>query len=140
MHNAAVLELAIARWNAGDLDGYLELYDPSIKLYGFSPSAMGKAEVTGFYRMIWDTLATAGSNHPLLTVEDRFENGPMLACRAVMSGHHRGPFMGFAPAGAAYSLPVITLMRFEKGKVVERWSNADMLGLLVQIGAVKLPG
>jgi hypothetical protein len=36
------------RWRAGTpatSDGYLELYDDAIKLYGYSPEPLGKADV-----------------------------------------------------------------------------------------------
>jgi predicted ester cyclase len=37
-------------------------------------------------------------------------------------------------------LPGITIMHLRNGKVIERWSSADMLGVLVQIGALPQPG
>jgi hypothetical protein len=41
------LAAALDNWNAGDLDGYLRLYDEAIRLHGYSPEPMGKAEVRG---------------------------------------------------------------------------------------------
>lgn len=38
------LSAALECWNAGDLDGYLALYDESIRLHGYSPEPMSKAE------------------------------------------------------------------------------------------------
>ena len=35
--------------------------------------------------------------------------------------------------------PVGVAVHFRDGKCVERWSNADMLGWLVQLGAVEPP-
>jgi hypothetical protein len=56
-----------------------------------------------------------------------------------MSGIHRGTFMGASASGRAYVLPGITMIRYRDGKAIERWSSADMLGLLVQLGAVPVP-
>lgn len=56
-----------------------------------------------------------------------------------MSGRHTGPFMGFPASGRDYQMSGVTIMRFRAGRVVERWSSADMLSLLVQIGALQLP-
>jgi predicted ester cyclase len=42
--------------------------------------------------------------------------------------------------GKPYVLAGITIMRFAGDTVVERWSSADMLGVLVQIGAIPPPG
>jgi hypothetical protein len=36
------LAAAHASWNAGDLDGYLELYDDAIRLHGYSPEPHGQ--------------------------------------------------------------------------------------------------
>jgi hypothetical protein len=47
--------------------------------------------------------------------------------------------MGVPATSKPYVLPGITIMRFGGGTVVERWSSADMLGVLVQIGAVPPP-
>ena len=47
-----VLGRAISRWNAGDLDGYLDLYDDRIKLHGYSAEPMDKAAVVNHYRTV----------------------------------------------------------------------------------------
>ena len=39
------LSAAFERWNAGDLDGYLSLYDEGIRLHGYSPEPMDKIQV-----------------------------------------------------------------------------------------------
>ena len=56
-----------------------------------------------------------------------------------MTGVHKGAFLGVPVTGKPYVLPGITIMRFGGNTVIERWSNADMLGVLVQIGAVPPP-
>jgi hypothetical protein len=66
--------------------------------------------------------------------------GDLLACRFTMSGAHLGRFMGAAATGRAYLLPGITMIRYDPGEAVERWSSADTLGRLVQPGAVPAPG
>jgi hypothetical protein len=38
----AALAAAHESWNAGDLDGYLSLYDEGIALHGYSPEPMNK--------------------------------------------------------------------------------------------------
>ena len=43
------VEEARRSWNAGDLAGYLSLYDPSIRLHGYGPAPFDKAAVTEFY-------------------------------------------------------------------------------------------
>jgi predicted ester cyclase len=131
---------AIERWNSGDLNGYLELYDAGIKLHGYSPAPMDKSGVKSFYEMIWATLPAKDAPSPRLDIAEVLVSGPRLACRFEMTGVHTGPFMGIPATGKPYGLPGITILHFEGARCIERWSSADMLGLLVQLGAVPPPG
>ncbi len=49
---------------------------------------------------------------------------------------HGGTFMGVPPTGTQIALPGITILHYRDGRCVERWTTSDMLGLLVQIGAI----
>ena len=46
------------RRDAGDLDGYLSLYDEGIALHGYSPEPMNKDQVRGFYQGIFSAFDT----------------------------------------------------------------------------------
>ncbi len=52
------LSAAFESWNAGDLDGYLSLYDEGIRLHGYSPEPMNKVQVRGFYEGIFSAFDT----------------------------------------------------------------------------------
>lgn len=56
-----------------------------------------------------------------------------------MTGRHVAEFMGVSATGTEIAMPVITILHFDSQRVVERFSQADMLGLLVQIGALPAP-
>jgi hypothetical protein len=47
--------------------------------------------------------------------------------------------MGVAPTDLPIALPGITILHFDGDRVIERFSQADMLGLLVQVRAVPAP-
>jgi predicted ester cyclase len=129
------LERAGRRWNAGDLSGYLQLYDEGVVLHGYAGVEPGLASVRRFYNSFWQ--AFPGSR---LTFEDMFASGDRVACRFVVEGVHAGPFLGVEPTGRSISLPGITILRFRGGRCVERWSQADFLGLLAQLGVISPPG
>jgi len=131
----ARVEQARLKWNAGDLPGYLSLYDDSIRLHGYAAEPMSKAVVEGFYRQIW---AAFGSPPPLVFHETMCDRD-LYACRFTMTGTHRGTFMGVPPTGRPASLPGLTMIRFSGERAVERWSSADFLGLMIQIGAIPPP-
>jgi len=56
-----------------------------------------------------------------------------------MTGTHVGPFMGVPATERPVALPGITILHFEGPRVIERHSSADMLGLLIALGAVPPP-
>jgi predicted ester cyclase len=128
------LSAALDSWNAGDLDGYLRLYDEGIRLHGYSPEPMGKAQVRGFYEGIFSAF-----DNPKLSFDEVLWDGDVCAIRFAMTGRHVQEFMGVPATGTAITLPGITILHFRGARVVERFSQADMLGLLVQVGAVPAP-
>jgi predicted ester cyclase len=128
------LSAALDSWNAGDLDGYLRLYDEGIRLHGYSPEPMGKAQVRGFYEGIFSAFDT-----PKLSFDEVLWDGDVCAIRFAVTGRHVQEFMGVPATGTAITLPGITILHFRGDRVIERFSQADMLGLLVQVGAVPAP-
>jgi predicted ester cyclase len=132
---ASRVEEARQRWNEGDLPGYLRLYDETIKLHGFAPEPMSKTDVSGFYQQIWSSFG----DPPPLEFHEVMTDGDLYCCRFTMTGLHRGSFMGIATTGRPIVLPGITMMRFAGDRVVERWSSADFLGLMIQLGGVAPP-
>lgn len=128
------LEQAIEAWNRGDLAEYLTIYDDDVVLHGYGPGPMDKAQVTGFYEGI--SAGLPGSQIELL---DTFAAGDRVAARFAQTGRHDGPLLGVPPTGRNVRLDGITILAFRDARVTERWASADMLGLLVQLGAVPPP-
>lgn len=129
--NLENLRRAIEAWNKGNLDVYLQLYDDAIRLHGYSPTPMSKAAVRGFYSMIM--AAFPGSS---LTIDEEIVDGDRVALRFTQSGTHTGEFMGLSPTGRPFAMSGQTVLHFRNGRVIERWSTADMFGLMVQLGAI----
>jgi len=121
-------------WNAGDLDGYLALYDDAIRLHGYTAEPMDKAAVRAFYEGV-----VAAFDKPRLEFHEVLWDGGACAIRYTMTGRHVGEFMGVPPGGTPIALPGITILHFRGALVIERWSQADMLDLLVQTGAIPAP-
>ncbi len=129
------LSAALDRWNERDLEGYLELYDEAIVLHGQSPEPMDKQGARAFY-----TTVHKAFDHPRLAFDDVLWCGDdTCAVRFTLTGHHVGEFMGVPPANEPITLTGITVMKFRDGRVFERYTTSDMLGLLIQIGAVPMP-
>jgi predicted ester cyclase len=128
------LRRAQERFNAGDLDGYLELYDDRIRLYGLGPEPLGAAAVRGFYEVLF-----AAFEEPHLEFHEVLEAGDTATVRFTLTARHVGEFMGVPATGKDIVLPGITTLRFEGDRCVERHTVTDMLGLMVQMGAVPAP-
>lgn len=127
----AALQAARDQWNDGNLEGYLRLYREDVVTHGYAGVGPGLENLRGFYAAFW--AAFPGST---LTFEDVFAAGDKVACRFVVAGQHQGPFQGLPASGKRFELPGITILKFAGGKCVERWSQADFLSLLQQLGAL----
>jgi steroid delta-isomerase-like uncharacterized protein len=75
-----------------------------------------------------------------IQIDDLIAEGDQVVGRVTARGTHRGEFMGIAPTGKPVSFNAIDVVRIAGGKIVERWSQADNLGLLQQLGAVPAAG
>ena len=121
---------AIAAWNSGDLDHYLELYDDGISLHGYSEAPMGKAEVGDFYRAIFAALSDIE-----LEIHEVVESEGLIGCRFTMHGTHTGELAGIAPTGRRIHQPGMTILRFRGDRAVERHSVADFATVVAQLTA-----
>ena len=71
-----------------------------------------------------------------VTIEDIVAEGDTVVLRCVGRGTHKGEFMGMAPTGKQWTVPVIAIYRVVGGKITDRWNLADWLGMLQQLGAL----
>jgi steroid delta-isomerase-like uncharacterized protein len=75
-----------------------------------------------------------------IDIEDLIAEGDKVVGRVTARGTHQGAFMGIAPTGKPVSFNAIDVVRIAGGKIVERWSQADNLALLQQLGGGSGPG
>jgi predicted ester cyclase len=59
--------------------------------------------------------------------------------RFSVHGTHDGELMGASPSGNAVDVDAMSILRFEDGKVAERWTQLDTLSLMAQLGLVPQP-
>lgn len=72
-------------------------------------------------------------------LDDEIAEGDKVVHRWTMSGTQKGPLMGIPPTGNHAVWTGITIVRFEDGKIVERWANVDIMAVLVQLGIIPPP-
>ena len=74
-----------------------------------------------------------------VTVEDLLADGDKVIERTTAKATHTGEFNGIPPTGKPVVWTEIHIYRLENGKIVELWSEINLLGLLVQLGAIPSP-
>lgn len=113
----------------GDLDAANELLAPGFVLHvplPCSPGVRGIDEVVSACRAAFQDLQ--------VTVEDMVTEGDMVAARFTARGVHDGAFMGLPPTGKPITMTGIEIFRLENGKIAELWGEANLLGLMQQLG------
>ena len=73
------------------------------------------------------------------TVEDMIAEGDKVVARLTIQATQHGAFLGLPPTGKHVTFTGIDIIRISGGKLVERWAETDMLGLLQQLGVVPPP-
>lgn len=69
-------------------------------------------------------------------IEDQIAEGDKVVTRLTSYGKHEGDLGGLPATGRDIQMTSITIHRIENGKLAEKWSEKDMLGLLQQVGVV----
>ena len=67
---------------------------------------------------------------------DSLREGEKVAFRWILSGTHKGEFMGVAPTGRRVEAMGMDIVRLADGEIAEHWGEFDAVGLLRQIGVV----
>jgi steroid delta-isomerase-like uncharacterized protein len=102
------------------------IVDPGVELRG--PKALGpalRALLTAFPDL-------------RITIEQEIEEGEHLAIRYRGEGTHRADWRGIPARGTSISYTGILMVRFHDGRIAEYWAQPDMLGVLQQLGAVRV--
>ena len=73
-------------------------------------------------------------------IEEVIAEGAKVATRGTWHGTHQGDFMGLDPTGTQVEVTYTDIWWTDNGKVVERWVQSDLLGLLGQLGVIPTRG
>jgi steroid delta-isomerase-like uncharacterized protein len=114
-------------------DRYFELYSPHVDFYGYDGVEPNFAGMKQFYAQFW-----AAFPDTAVEVLDTVESGDKIAVRYLLRGTQHGVSNGIPATGKAIAVEGITILRFADGLCVERWTAANMVTMLTQLGV--MPG
>jgi steroid delta-isomerase-like uncharacterized protein len=63
--------------------------------------------------------------------------GDLVTTYKVYYGTHRGTLLGVPPTGRAVHFETVDAMRVRDGKITDHWGVANLLSLMIQLGAVQ---
>lgn len=118
----------------GNLRAANELLAPDFAIHVPLPASPG---VKGINEVI--TACRAAFEHLNVTVEDMIAEGNTVAARFTARGVHKGNFMNLPATGKPITMTGIEIFRIKDGKIIELWGEANLLGLMQQLGIVPAP-
>lgn len=78
-----------------------------------------------------------------VTIHDMIAEGDKVAVRWSFSGTHKGELPGNPPlpaTGKKIDVSAMATHRMDGDKLAETWVNFDVMGMLMQLGAIPTPG
>ncbi|HEY5997882.1 MAG TPA: ester cyclase [bacterium] len=75
-----------------------------------------------------------------LTIDRQISEGEWVATCITARGTHKGEWIGIAPTGRQVAFTGVNVDRVVNGKIVEHGGAANMLGPLLEIGAIRVVG
>ncbi len=96
---------------------------------------------TGGNRSLEDVKSGAGLRRAAfpdlhIAVDDQIAEGDKVVTRWTMTGTHKGEYEGIAPTDNQFTLTGIFIHQLSGGKLIEAWTQGDMLGFMQQLGAI----
>ena len=133
--NKTTLQRAATAFNdAHKRSAWFDIHDPSVVAMGLGPKPLDLDGLKKFYDGLWTAFPDLH-----IRIEDIVGENETVAWRLSVTGTHEAEFRGVAPTGKKVTFTAQYVFRFRKGKIVERWTNLDRLGVLAQLGAVTAP-
>jgi len=120
-------------WNKGRADAIDEMFDEYGIAHGLADDPANPLRGPRGFRPFHTTFREAFPNMEVV-IEDMVAEGDKVAARCSVRGKHEGELMGRAATQAPVEFTGITIVRIDKGKIVEAWNNFDFMTMYKQVG------
>jgi predicted ester cyclase len=128
--NKALVRRLYAILDAGDVDALDEIMADDYVDHSpppFPGLESGREGVKQAFRMFWE--ATPGRHE----IEDQVAEGDKVVTRLTAYGRHEDDLPGIPRTGNELRMTATVIHRIEDGRLVEKWSDKDVLGFLQQL-------
>ena len=131
----------VLRWkterNAGNVRVADDLCAPDVVLHMSGLPTPGPVCGLEAFKPLFAAYLAAFEFHSM--PEFLIAEGDIVAIHEIFQLKHVGAFQGIPPSGKDLTVASAEIYRIANGKFVECWVEADMLGLLRQLGVLSLP-
>ena len=119
-------------WHQGNFEAMDELFDPQFVRHDSIRSELrGREQSEQFIRKM---RAAFPDLH--YTIDDIISHDDKVVTRYRFEGTHLGDALGFPATHKKVIYSGILIQRFVDGKIVEQWTEADLLSLFQQLGVI----
>jgi steroid delta-isomerase-like uncharacterized protein len=118
-------------WNQGKMESIGELVASGCKLHDpVFPSLTSGAD--NLKRHI--EMCRSGFPDVRSSIDDTIAEGNEVVHHWTIRGTHKGQFLGLAPTNRTATISGTSIHRIEGGKIVEQWSDWNLMTLMEQLG------
>ncbi len=118
-------------FNKGNITALDSVFSP--ELIDYSVSTISEQDgLEGFKKRV--SGYRTGFPDLRFTIDDMIVEGNYVAVRWMMSGTNKGPWLGHPATDKTMIMTGMNLEHFYNGKIVEHWSNPDVLSAMKQLG------
>lgn len=123
-------------WNGGHLEGLDTLVAENCRFHDpvFPSMAPGADSLRRHIRMCRNAFPDLK-----YTIDDIIAERDEVVVHWTMRGTQRQSFLGMAPTNRTATISGTTINRIENGRIVEQWSDWNLLSLMEQLGLATAP-
>lgn len=133
--NKQIVRRFFELFNAGEINAMNQVYAEDV--VDHDPVPMQPEGLAGV-RIVLNAFRAAFPDMTV-TIEHLVADGDLVTSRQTARGTQQGELLGIPPTGKRVELKAFDMYRIRDGKIVEVWHLEDMLGLMMQLGAIPAP-
>jgi steroid delta-isomerase-like uncharacterized protein len=129
--NMTLYRKTIEELNKGNVEFYRETMAPDYVYYlpSANPKSMSSKEVIGMIKTNMEGFPDVN-----WSIEEQVAEGDMVISRLIIKGTHTATYQGIPATGNKVEFGLINWCRLKDGKIIEEREEADILGMMQQLG------